>query len=97
MDPLIAVIAAMPKAELHMLLEGSIEPELSFRLAEKNGISLRYRSVEEPRGVRLPEPPRVSRCVLCGHQRSSRRVGLLRPRLGLFRARPDRSGGQLAR
>lgn len=35
MDPLIAVIAAMPKAELHMLLEGSIEPEPSFRLAEK--------------------------------------------------------------
>ncbi len=34
----------MPKAELHMHLEGSIEPDLMFRLAARNGIKLRYRS-----------------------------------------------------
>jgi adenosine deaminase len=37
----------MPKAELHMHLEGSIEPDLMFRLAARNGITLRYRSQEE--------------------------------------------------
>ncbi|MDK9559142.1 adenosine deaminase [Marinobacter sp. M216] len=37
---------ALKKAELHIHLEGSLEPELMFRLAERNGIKLRYGSVE---------------------------------------------------
>ncbi|MBQ0755799.1 MAG: adenosine deaminase [Amphritea sp.] len=38
---------AMPKAELHLHLEGSLEPELMFRLAERNSIELPYDSVEQ--------------------------------------------------
>jgi adenine deaminase len=39
----------MPKAELHIHIEGSLEPELMFALAERNGVALRYASVEEVR------------------------------------------------
>lgn len=37
----------MPKAELHLHLEGTLEPELMFALAERNGIELPYASVDE--------------------------------------------------
>ncbi|MDO6564034.1 adenosine deaminase [Amphritea sp. 1_MG-2023] len=40
---------ALPKAELHLHLEGSLEPELMFALAERNAIALPYTSVEQLR------------------------------------------------
>jgi adenosine deaminase len=40
-------IKAMPKAELHVHLEGTLEPELSFELAHRNGIAMPYQSREE--------------------------------------------------
>jgi adenosine deaminase len=40
-------IRGLPKAELHLHIEGSLEPDLMFRLAARNGVSLPYRSVEE--------------------------------------------------
>jgi adenine deaminase len=44
-------IAALPKAELHVHLEGSLEPDLLFRLARRNGIPLRWHSEEELRAA----------------------------------------------
>ena len=42
-----AFIQQMPKAELHIHIEGSLEPELMFELAARNGLRLPFRSVEE--------------------------------------------------
>ncbi|MDN4573106.1 adenosine deaminase [Pandoraea cepalis] len=39
-------LCAMPKAELHVHIEGTLEPELIFRLAERNHVTLPYPSVE---------------------------------------------------
>ena len=44
-----SAIARLPKVELHLHIEGSLEPELMFALAERNGVELPYSSVEEVR------------------------------------------------
>jgi adenosine deaminase len=45
-DQLRQVVQTMPKAELHIHIEGSLEPELIFALAERNGVQLAYDSVD---------------------------------------------------
>jgi adenine deaminase len=44
-------IRGLPKAELHVHIEGTLEPELAFQLAKKNGVKLAYGSVEELRSA----------------------------------------------
>ena len=42
-------IHGLPKAELHIHIEGSLEPELMFELAGRNGVTLPFASVAEVR------------------------------------------------
>ena len=46
-----SVLRRMPKAELHIHIEGSLEPELIFQLAQRNGVPLPYASVEALRAA----------------------------------------------
>lgn len=51
MTDIAALVARLPKAELHLHLEGSLEPELMFDLAQRNAIAIPYASVEEIRAA----------------------------------------------
>ena len=46
-----ALISAMPKAELHLHIEGSLEPELMFSLAKRNKVDIPFRTVDEVRAA----------------------------------------------
>jgi adenosine deaminase len=48
---LVEYIRGLPKAELHLHIEGSLEPELMFELARRNGLALPYSSVEAIRAA----------------------------------------------
>ena len=51
MDDTAAFIAGLPKAELHIHIEGSLEPELMFALAARNEVALRFASIEALRAA----------------------------------------------
>ncbi len=50
-DSLDAFIAGLPKAELHLHIEGSLEPEMLMALAKRNQVELPFRTVEEVRAA----------------------------------------------
>ena len=48
---MIDLIKKLPKAELHLHIEGSLEPELMFRLAKKNQVDIPYKDIEDVRNA----------------------------------------------
>jgi adenine deaminase len=48
---MVGFVEGLPKAELHLHIEGTIEPEMMFRLAARNGVALPYDSVEALRSA----------------------------------------------
>ena len=51
MTDLQSFIKSLPKAELHLHIEGSLEPEMMFELARRNDVTLPYASVEDIRAA----------------------------------------------
>lgn len=51
MRDIASYVRALPKAELHIHLEGSLEPELMFALAKRNSVAIPFKSVEEVRAA----------------------------------------------
>ncbi len=49
--PVNPFIQGLPKAELHIHIEGSLEPELMCDIAERNGIALPFKSIDEARAA----------------------------------------------
>jgi adenosine deaminase len=50
-DSLTEYLRGLPKAELHIHIEGTLEPEMMFDMARRNSVALPYRTVEETRAA----------------------------------------------
>ena len=51
MNKIVELIKKIPKAELHLHIEGSLEPELMFELSKRNKIEIPFKSVDEIRSA----------------------------------------------
>jgi adenosine deaminase len=51
MTDLAHFVRGLPKAELHLHIEGSLEPELLVALAERNGVAIPFKTIEEVRAA----------------------------------------------
>ncbi len=51
MNELARFVSALPKAELHLHIEGTFEPELMFEIARRNNVRIPYKSVDEVRAA----------------------------------------------
>ena len=51
MNKIVEFIKKIPKAELHLHIEGSLEPELMFKLAERNNIEIPFKNLKEVRSA----------------------------------------------
>ena len=47
MSEIAKLIKKIPKAELHLHIEGSLEPDLMFKLARRNNIKITFNSIDE--------------------------------------------------
>lgn len=50
-NALAALIDALPKVELHLHIEGTLQPEMLFAMAKRNGVPLRFASIEDLRAA----------------------------------------------
>ena len=51
MSEIVELIQKLPKAELHLHIEGTLEPELMFRLAKENKVTIPFKNVNEIRSA----------------------------------------------
>lgn len=51
MEDMRSFVQGLPKAELHLHLEGSLEPELMFELAKRNRVNIPFKTIEEVRAA----------------------------------------------
>ena len=71
-------IAGMPKCELHVHIEGTLEPEMKFELAKRNGMTLPYKDAAAMRAAYdFHDLPSFLKNLLRGHEGASARTRFL--------------------